>query len=124
VAVTRHPKTGEKIFFNQVQLHHVYCLDEETRDSMLKIFKREDLPRHVYYGDGSEIPDSVMEHVGEVYEKCAVRFQWQKGDMISVDNMMVCHARDPHVGDRKICVAMGPLISAKDAVAQAAAIKN
>lgn len=124
VAVTRHPKTGEKIFFNQVQLHHVYCLDKETRDSMLKIFKREDLPRHVYYGDGTEIPDSVMEHVGEVYEKCAVRFQWQKGDMISVDNMMVCHARDPHVGDRKICVAMGPLISAKDAVAQAAAIKN
>jgi alpha-ketoglutarate-dependent taurine dioxygenase len=124
VAVTRHPKTGEKIFFNQVQLHHVYCLDKETRDSMLKIFKREDLPRHVYYGDGSEIPDSVMEHVGEVYEKCAVRFQWQKGDMISVDNMMVCHARDPHVGDRKICVAMGPLISAKDAAAQGAAIKN
>ena len=124
VAVTRHPKTGEKIFFNQVQLHHVYCLDKETRDSMLKIFKREDLPRHVYYGDGSEIPDSVMEHVGEVYEKCAVRFQWQKGDMISVDNMMVCHARDPHVGDRKICVAMGPLISAKDAAAQAAALKN
>jgi len=38
--------------------------------------------------------------------------------------MMVCHARDPHVGDRKICVAMGPLISAKDAAAQAAAIKN
>ena len=124
VAVTRHPKTGEKIFFNQVQLHHVYCLDQETRDSMLKIFKREDLPRHVYYGDGTEIPDSVMEHVGEVYEKCAVRFQWQKGDMISVDNMMVCHARDPHVGDRKICVAMGPLISAKDAGAQAPGTKN
>jgi hypothetical protein len=123
-AVTRHPKTGEKIFFNQVQLHHVYCLDKETRESMLKIFKREDLPRHVYYGDGTEIPDSVMEHVGEVYEKCAVRFQWEKGDMISVDNMMVCHARDPHVGDRKICVAMGPLISAKEAAAMAAAFKN
>jgi alpha-ketoglutarate-dependent taurine dioxygenase len=123
-AVTRHPKTGEKIFFNQVQLHHVYCLDKETRESLLAIFKREELPRHVYYGDGTEIPDSVMEHVGEVYEKCAVRFQWQKGDLISVDNMMVCHARDPHVGDRKICVAMGPLISAKDAAAQAAALKN
>lgn len=123
-AVTRHPKTGEKIFFNQVQLHHVYCLDKETRDSLLTIFKRDELPRHVYYGDGSEIPDSVMDHVGEVYEKCAVRFQWEKGDMISVDNMLVCHARDPHVGDRKICVAMGPLISAQDAAAKAAAIKN
>ena len=26
-AVLRHPKTGEPSFFNQVQLHHVHCLD-------------------------------------------------------------------------------------------------
>ena len=31
-AVARHPKTGETVFFNQVQLHHVYCLDAATRD--------------------------------------------------------------------------------------------
>lgn len=113
-AVTRHPKTGEKVFFNQVQLHHVYCLDPAVRDSLLTLFKREELPRHVYYGDGSEIEDSVMEHVGRVYEQCAVRFQWQKGDMITVDNMLVCHARDPHVGARKICVAMGEMITAAE----------
>jgi alpha-ketoglutarate-dependent taurine dioxygenase len=123
-AVTRHPKTGEKIFFNQVQLHHVYCLDPAVRESLLSIFKREELPRHVYYGDGTEIEDSVMEHVGQVYEQCAVRFQWQKGDMITVDNMLVCHARDPHVGARKICVAMGEMITAKDAAALAQAARN
>ncbi len=116
-AVTRHPTTGEKVFFNQVQLHHVYCLDPAVRDSLLSIFKREDLPRHVYYGDGTEIEDPVMEHVGRVYEQCAVRFQWQKGDMITVDNMLVCHARDPHMGARKICVAMGEMITAKEVAA-------
>jgi len=123
-AVTRHPRTGEKVFFNQVQLHHVYCLDPAVRDSLLSIFKRVDLPRHVYYGDGTEIEDSVMEHVGQVYEQCAVRFQWQKGDMITVDNMLVCHARDPHVGARKICVAMGEMITAKEVAALAAANRN
>ena len=56
--------TGEISFFNQVQLHHVHCLDPETRESLLSIFKREDLPRHVYYGDGSPIEDSVMDHIG------------------------------------------------------------
>src|SRR5207245_10654530 len=66
-AVTRHPKTGEKVFFNQVQLHHVYCLDPAVRDSLLTLFQRAELPRHVYYGDGSEIEDDVMEHVGHVY---------------------------------------------------------
>jgi alpha-ketoglutarate-dependent taurine dioxygenase len=109
-AVLRHPKTGELLFFNQVQLHHVHCLDSTTLEAMLSIFKRDELPRHVYYGDGSPIEDSVMDHVGETYEKCAVRFQWQQGDMVSLDNMIVAHARDPYVGPRKIVVALGDMI--------------
>ena len=109
-AVLRHPVTGELSFFNQVQLHHVHCLEPEVRQSLLAIFKRDDLPRHVYYGDGSTIEDNVMDHVGEVYEKHAVRFQWQPGDMITLDNMLVAHARDPYVGPRKIVVALGDMI--------------
>jgi alpha-ketoglutarate-dependent taurine dioxygenase len=109
-AVVRHPVTGELTFFNQVQLHHVHCLDPAVRESVLSIFKREDLPRHVYYGDGSEIEDSVMDHVGETYEKNAVRFTWREGDMVSLDNMLVAHARDSYVGPRKILVALGDLI--------------
>src|SRR5256885_16984521 len=110
-AVLRHPTTGEMSFFNQVQLHHVHCLEPAVRQSLLSIFTREDLPRHVYYGDGSAIEDSVMDHVGEVYEKNAVRFQWQQGDMVSLDNMLVAHARDPFVGERKILVALGDMIT-------------
>jgi alpha-ketoglutarate-dependent taurine dioxygenase len=110
-AVAQHPVTGEKCFFNQVQLHHVYCLAPEVRESLLAIFSREDLPRHVYFGDGTVIDDSVMEHVGAVYERNAVRFQWQAGDMITLDNMLVAHARDPFVGERKILVALGDMIT-------------
>lgn len=110
-AVAQHPLTGEKTFFNQVQLHHVYCLDPAVREALLSIFSREDLPRHVYFGDGSEIEDSIMEHLGEVYEKNAVRFQWQPGDMVTLDNMLVAHARDPFVGERKILVALGDMIT-------------
>lgn len=109
-AVLRHPVTGELSFFNQVQLHHVHCLDSAVRQSLLSIFKREDLPRHVYYGDGTPIEDTVMDYVGEVYEKNAVRFQWREGDMVTLDNMITAHARDPFVGPRKIVVALGDLI--------------
>jgi alpha-ketoglutarate-dependent taurine dioxygenase len=109
-AVLRHPVTGELSFFNQVQLHHVHCLDSAVRESVLSIFKREDLPRHVYFGDGSEISDGVMDHVGEIYEKNAVRFTWHEGDMVSLDNMLTAHARDSYVGPRKIVVALGDLV--------------
>jgi len=112
--VLRHPVTGEISFFNQVQLHHVHCLDRETRESLLSIFEREDLPRHVYYGDGSPIEDSVMDHIGELYELNAVRFPWREGDMVTLDNMITAHARDPFVGPRKIVVALGDLVRGAD----------
>ncbi len=108
--VLKHPVTGEMSFFNQVQLHHVHCLDRDTLDSLLSIFGREDLPRNVVYGDGTQIEDSVMDHIGEIYEKHAVRFQYQPGDMVSLDNMLVAHARDPFVGPRKIVVALGDMV--------------
>jgi alpha-ketoglutarate-dependent taurine dioxygenase len=110
-AVVRHPRTHETVFFNQVQLHHDHCLGEATRRSLLSLFAEEDLPRRVIYGDGTPIPDSVMEHLGEVYERMAVRSPWQVGDIVFLDNMLTAHARDPFKGERKIVVAMGQMIS-------------
>ena len=109
-AIIRHPVTGEKSFFNQVQLHHIYCLDPDVRDDLLALFGEQRMPRHVYYGDGSPIEDAVMQQIGELYEQCAVRFDWQKGDVILLDNMLAAHARDPFEGPRKIVVAMGEMI--------------
>jgi hypothetical protein len=113
-AVLKHPNTGEMVFFNQIQLHHPYCLDAETRASLRSLFKEEDLPRNVYYGDGTPIEDSVMEAIGKLYWKLAVIFPWQEGDLIYIENMLVSHARNPFVGPRKIVVAMGEMISSKE----------
>jgi len=113
-AVARHPKTGETVFFNQVQLHHVYCLDAATRESLLALFGEEYLPRQVYYGDGSTIEDSVMQHLGEVFEQTAIRSDWQNGDIALLDNMLTAHARDPYRGERRIVVAMGQMFAKKD----------
>jgi amino acid adenylation domain-containing protein/non-ribosomal peptide synthase protein (TIGR01720 family) len=109
-AIIRHPVTGQKSFFNQVQLHHIYCLDPDVRDDLLGLFGEKRMPRHVYYGDGSPIEDEVMQQIGELYEQCAVRFDWHKGDVILLDNMLAAHARDPFEGPRKIVVAMGEMI--------------
>ncbi|VVP89727.1 non-ribosomal peptide synthase/polyketide synthase [Pseudomonas fluorescens] len=108
-AVIRHPITGAKSFFNQVQLHHIYWLEPDVREDLLSMFGAERMPRHVYYGDGTPIEDEVMQRIGDLYEACAVRFDWQKGDAILLDNMMVAHARDPFEGPRKIVVAMGDM---------------
>ncbi len=110
--VVKHPKTHEEMFFNQVQIHHIFCVDEDTRDGLRALFDEQDLPRNVYYGDGSPIPDETMEHLGKVFDDHCVRFKWQKGDMIMLDNMLVTHARDTYEGPRHIVVAMGNMINA------------
>ncbi len=108
-AVIRHPFTGEKSFFNQVQLHHDYCLQADVRRDLLGIVGAEHMPRQVYFGDGTPIDDGIMEQLGQLYEACAVRFQWQRGDVAMLDNMLVAHARDPFEGPRRIVVAMGEM---------------
>lgn len=113
-AVTTHPRTGERLFFNQVQLHHVSCLDPETRDSLRQLFAEDEMPRNVYFGDGSPIADEVMEHIGQVYEDLCVEFAWEEGDMIALDNMLVAHARRPFGGPRKILVAMAEMVQSED----------
>ncbi len=113
-AVAPHPKTGETVFFNQVQLHHVSCLESSVRASLLAMFREEDLPRNCYYGDGSPIEDSVMQELLEVYRHSAVNFPWQEGDILMLDNMLTAHGRNPFAGPRKIVVAMGEMMSKED----------
>ncbi|MGH2851291.1 MAG: TauD/TfdA family dioxygenase, partial [Solirubrobacteraceae bacterium] len=112
--VRNHPRTGERIFFNQVQLHHVSCLDDETQTALRQLFSDEDLPRNVHYGDGTPIPDETISRIGEIYEELCVEFPWQPGDFVAVDNMIVSHARRPYSGDRKHLVAMGEMVHAED----------
>lgn len=38
-----------------------------------------------------------------------MRFDWQRGDVVMLDNMLAAHARDPYEGPRKIVVAMGDM---------------
>ncbi|WAJ35471.1 TauD/TfdA family dioxygenase [Pseudomonas sp. GOM7] len=108
--VLQHPITGEAAFFNQVQLHHPYCLGEDMREDLLDFFGEGRLPRLVSYGDGSPIDDRTMQLIGEAYEACAVRFDWQQGDLVMLDNMLTAHARDPYQEPRLIAVAMGEMV--------------
>jgi alpha-ketoglutarate-dependent taurine dioxygenase len=113
-AVIRHPRTGEKSFFNQLQLHHPWCLEPAVREALLMLYGEEGLPRSVYYGDGEPIADEVVRRITDLYWDVAVQFPWQEGDVLMVDNMLIAHARNPFAGERKIVVAMGEMVHQKD----------
>ena len=80
-------------------------------ESLLHLFGEEGLPRNVYYGDGGRISSDEMAELVRTYEDGAVDFRWEEGDVLLVDNMLVAHGRRPYVGERKIVVAMGEMVS-------------
>lgn len=104
-AVIEHPQTGEKVWFNQAHLFHPSNLSEEL-SAQLATIPEENLPRNVYWGDGTRIDPVLLEAVRKVYKKAKVRFDWQVGDMLLVDNVLASHGRDAYKGNRKILVAM------------------
>jgi len=66
-AVATHPKTGQQVFFNQLQAHHISCLEPTLKQSLLDLFGEEGLPRNVYYGDGESIPDSAVDELKDLW---------------------------------------------------------
>ncbi|HEX8184573.1 MAG TPA: TauD/TfdA family dioxygenase, partial [Blastocatellia bacterium] len=112
-AVRRHPKTAEPVWFNHIAFWHISSLAPEVREMFLKEFKEDDLPYNTYYGDGTPIEDSVVEHIREAYDRATIAFPWQRGDLLMIDNMLVAHGRKPFTGERKVLTAMGEPFSDK-----------
>jgi alpha-ketoglutarate-dependent taurine dioxygenase/aryl carrier-like protein len=105
-AVTRHPKTGELVWFNQAHLFHVTNLAPAVRESMLGVFQENELSRNAYYGDGSSIEPYALEEIREAYRQAATVFSWRNGDVLLLDNVLVAHGRRSFRGARQIAVAM------------------
>lgn len=106
-----HPETGEEVFFNQVLIHHPAALEQGVRQSLLRLFGEEHMPRDARYGDGSRIEDSVVEEVINACRESAVSFPWQEGDILLLDNMLTAHSRSPFTGERRILVALGDMVA-------------
>lgn len=105
-AVARHPQTGEHVWFNHATFFHVSTLEPAVRDALRAQFAEEDLPNQTYYGDGSPIEDYFLDAVRTAYYEETVKFPWQVGDVLALDNMLAAHGRTPYSGARKILVGM------------------
>jgi alpha-ketoglutarate-dependent taurine dioxygenase len=114
-ALTRHPKTGEPIWFNHATFFHVSTLEPSVREALLAEFADAELPANTYYGDGTPIEPEVMDHLRAAYRSETVSFRWQKGDLLMLDNMLVAHGRAPYSGPREILVGMAEPMSQEQA---------
>jgi alpha-ketoglutarate-dependent taurine dioxygenase len=107
--ITTHPRTGEPVWFEHAAFFHISSLQPKVLETLLAEFAEEDLPMNTYYGDGAPIELPVLEEIREAYRQETVAFQWQKRDLLLIDNVLTSHSRQAFVGERKILVAMAEL---------------
>lgn len=105
-ASATHPATGEKLWFNQAHLFHVSSLKQETQEDLLSLLGEENLPRNAYFGDGTPIDPQALAVIRGVYERTRFSFEWEKHDLLLLDNMLYTHGREPFEGPRQILVGM------------------
>jgi alpha-ketoglutarate-dependent taurine dioxygenase len=105
-AVRRHPVTGELTWFNHALFFNVASLPDGVSADLRSAVAEDDLPYNTYLGDGSSITQATIDELRGAYEAETVGFDWQRGDLLVVENMLVAHAREPFTGPRRILVAM------------------
>lgn len=109
--VTRHPRTGEEVWFNHATFFHVSTLDPRLQKVFANAFAENDLPNNTYFGDGSPFEPEVMDELRRAYTEAQLALRWQSGDVLMLDNMLVAHGRAPYTGSREIAVGMSELHS-------------
>jgi alpha-ketoglutarate-dependent taurine dioxygenase len=106
-AIATHPALGDVVWFNHIAFWHASSLDPEQRRLLVAEFGEDGLPYNTYYGDGRPIDDRVVHALRDAYDAETVRFPWQAGDVLYLDNMLAAHGRGAYTGPRRVIVAMG-----------------
>lgn len=126
-AFKTHPQSGEEVWFNHLQVFHAsaaameyakIAARQKTFDAwkiniylqvvtLIKKFTEKAMDRamHICYADGTEIPESHIQHVQDLIWKHMYFLKWQKGDVIVIDNFSTAHGRLPYKGPREIHVS-------------------
>ncbi len=105
-AVSRHPGTGEYCWFNHCTFFNFATLDPKVQQFLSRSYSEQEYPNHTFYGDGSTIEPEVIETLINAYEAEKTTFEWQPGDVLMVDNMLVAHGRQSFAGDRLVLTGM------------------
>jgi hypothetical protein len=105
-ATALHPITGEEVWFNQADGFHPSGIDRETYELLISQMKEEEFRLNSYYGDGTPLDLSALNHAREVIRGEVALVPWRVGDILILDNLLTAHGRMPFTGARKILLAM------------------
>jgi len=105
-AITAHPITGQRCWFNQIAFLNEWTMDPEVHQYLVDVYGKDGLPFNTRFGDGGPIGEDVVQAINQAYETNTLREPWQAGDLMLVDNIRTAHGREPFSGPREVLVGM------------------
>lgn len=88
-------RTGKTSWFNSIVAAYTGWKD-----------KRNDPRKAVVLGDGSLLDEEILRRCLEMMNEMAVSFEWQRGDILMVDNWVTLHSRNSFKGNREIYASL------------------
>jgi alpha-ketoglutarate-dependent taurine dioxygenase len=100
-AFATHPQTGEEVWFNQAEQWHASALHPSIRGMFEQMVGKGNLPHECEYGDGEPMEEATLTEVRRVLTGNKLLFDWQRNDLLMIDNLLVMHGRESFKGERK-----------------------
>jgi alpha-ketoglutarate-dependent taurine dioxygenase len=100
-ATLAHPDTGQEYWFNQAEQWHPTALNPAVRAMFEQMVGPGNLPHECEYGDGAAMEDEVLAEIRRVLDRCKLLFDWQRGDLLMIDNVLLMHGRESFKGERR-----------------------
>jgi alpha-ketoglutarate-dependent taurine dioxygenase len=105
-AMTVHPVTGRRCWFNQIAFLNEWTIEPEIREYLIDVYGAESLPFNTRFGGGDPIGPDIIQLLNDTYTAHTAREPWQAGDLMLVDNVRTAHSREAFQGPREVLVAM------------------
>ena len=107
-AIINHPELPVEVWFNQADQFHPSTNDPEVYEALMELYEDnlQSMPQYVCFNDGTDIPIEMLEEIRKVFDQNTVYFNWEKGDLLVLDNILSAHGRTPFKGERSILVSM------------------
>lgn len=103
----RHPRTGEELWFNQLQSEARRFVLGAEYDAYVDYYRgRRPAVEMRFADDGTLIDPEHIVALMPAFDTHMTSFAWRAGDVMLVDNIYTAHGRNPFTGSRDVQVAL------------------
>ncbi|MDZ4813856.1 MAG: TauD/TfdA family dioxygenase [Pseudomonadota bacterium] len=100
-ACTTHPVTGDEVWFNQAEQWHPSALNPAVRGMFEQMVGKGNLPHECEYGDDEPMAEESLAEIRSALQRSKLLFDWQRSDLLMIDNLLMMHGRESFKGERK-----------------------